>query len=607
MTNYKAVDYRNVHITDGFWKDRQELNHHVTAQAVYDRFSDSHRFEALDCTWNEKMKYEPHIYWDSDVAKWMEGAAYVIAQTGDEKLTALVEKAIDAVTANQEETGYFNSYFLVKEKEMRFKNRNWHELYCAGHFMEAACAYYQATGRDRFLKAMCKYADYIYDTFVLYQSASFMTPGHPEIELALVKLYDVTGNEKYLELSKFFLDMRGRNVKDTPISSTKYNAQDHLPITEQTTPEGHSVRAMYLFCGAADIARRCHDEAYRKACEAVFDSTVSRRMYITGGIGSTNLGEAFTTDYFLPNDTAYTETCAAISLAMFASRMTLLHPDAKYADVVERVLYNGFLSGVSLDGKSFFYTNPLEIDPNFASVNTSTANKRYVPIMQRVELFSCSCCPPNVFRFVASLGGLLYTHSEDTLYVHQFAESTAHVNGATITQSTAYPVDGTVSIRVAGERFAKIAVRIPGWCPSFSANRTYEMQNGYAVFAAGEDITLHFAMDVALYQANANVQNNAGCVAVARGPVVYCMEEVDNGRHLKSLLLGSRAQFTVKYNELFHLPTLHTTALRKKEQDSLYALFSDAYETVPVTFIPYYAFANRGVSEMLVWAPVYAR
>ena len=608
MKKYDSISYKAVRITDGFWKHRQDINAEVTSRAVYNQFSNSHRFEALDCNWKEGMNYRPHIFWDSDVAKWIEGAAYIIAQTGDTYLEQLCENAIDMIIKNQTEEGYFNSHYLVMDQTERFKIRDNHELYCAGHLIEAACAYYEATGKDRFLKAMCRFADYIYNVFYIYQTASFATSGHQEIELALVRLYDLVGDEKYLTLSRYFLDRRGNNTKD-PVSkdakdASRYLRQDHLPVTMQRTAEGHCVRAMYLYSAMADIAKRYDDEAYLEACQAIYQNVVTKRMYITGGIGSSNLGEAFTTDYFLPNETAYTETCAAIALALFCKRMQQVCADSEFADTIERVLYNGFLSGVSLDGKSFFYSNPLEIDPYFYSVNTSSTTKRYLPIMQRVELFGCSCCPPNVLRFLGSLGELLYTHDEHTLFVHQFMNSEASVRDTSITQTTAYPADGAVTIRIAGDDFKQIAVRIPGWCTGFTTSQPYQLERGYAYFDAAAEIRLVFDMPVQLYEANNAVQNNAGCAAVTRGPIVYCLEGVDNGAHLRSIRISSQASFTPEDTPEYGVPALLCEGLRKKEHDGLYRPYSADREKVPLRFIPYFAFANRGATEMLVWVSV---
>ena len=606
MKTYQGVNHQNICITNGFWKNRQDINASITSHAVYNRFSDSHRFEALDCNWNERMSYRPHIFWDSDVANWLEGAAYIIHHTKDTHLEALCEKTIQTILKNQTPEGYFNSYFLVLRQNERFKHRNDHELYCAGHLMEAACAYYEATGKDAFLKAMCRYADYIYDTFYVYQTPSFVTSGHPEIELALVRLYETTGNEKYLELSKHFIDKRGNNPKDQDIAKdyNKYNTQDHLPLVEQRTAEGHSVRALYIYSAMSDIARMFDHEGYFEACEAIFENIISKRMYITGGVGSSSMGESFATDYFLPNDTAYTETCAAIGLALFCKRMQRISNDSKYADIAERVIYNGFLSGVSLDGKAFFYENPLEINPAYYDVNTSSTKKRHMPIMQRLELFGCSCCPPNVLRFIASIGDLLYTHDEKTLFVHQFMNSDATIKTTQIHQTTAYPADGTLKFTIQGNDFEQIAVRIPGWCQHFTANVPYTLENGYAYFQCIPELILSLEMKVQLYQSNPAVQNNAGCVAVARGPVIYCLEEIDNGSNLHSLNLDPNADFVLEFSKDYMVPVLHTEGYRTKASSGLYSFYDGTMEKVPMHFIPYFAFANRGVSEMLVWIPV---
>lgn len=620
--NMISVDYRDVTITGGFWKKRQSRNASVTSRAVYERFCESHRFEALDCRWKEGMCYEPHVYWDSDVAKWIEGAAYVIRKCDDtqlaEELKKRCENAIDMILENQTKEGYFNSHFLVMEQEQRFKERNNCELYNAGHLIEAACAYYEATGEDRFLQGMCRYADYIYDVFVVYQTAAFITSGHPEIELALIRLYQTTGNEKYYELCSFFMEKRGNNQKDTLLGSgfTKYTAQDHLPLKQQRTAEGHSVRAMYIYSAMADLAGLDQDEEYLEACEAIFENVINHRMYITGGIGSTNIGEAFATDHYLPNDAAYAETCAAISLAMFCKRMLQNTADSRYADTIERVIYNGFLSGVSLDGKSFFYENPLEIDPYFAQVNTSTVSKRHLPIMERVELFDCSCCPPNIFRFIGSIGEYLYTQDGDTLYVHQFMESEAVIapksgqgkDKITVKQYTDYPAKGNVRIVIEGngrqQGWKQTAVRIPGWCSSFTADAPYEMRNGYAYFKGCSEIQICFDMTPQLYEADTRVQNNAGCVALMRGPVVYCLEAVDNGTQLKSLKLVSGAAVTEKEDDTYQVPVLITEGLRKKKGEGLYPVYRNTYEPARLTFIPYFAFANRGASEMIVWVQI---
>lgn len=427
----KSIPFSDVRINHGFWKIKQDMIRETTVGSIYRRFQETNRFDAIRCRWKEEGRYEAHIFWDSDVAKWIEGVSYLLAHQGDSALEEIVDGVVEEFIKNQDEDGYFNSYYLVTRQDERFQNRTDHELYCAGHWMEAAAAYYHATGKNRFLKAVCRYADYIERVFKHERSAGFTTPGHPEIELALVRLYEATGEKRYLELSKFFIDKHGLHENDEKrydFANELYN-QDDIPLRDRSTAEGHCVRALYLFCGMADIAERYADTALADACRRCFDNIVNKRMYITGGVGSTHLGEAFSIDYDLPNRTAYAETCAAISLVMFARRMQRLEPNAIYGDAVERALYNGVLSGISMDGSSFFYENPLEIVPKFNNVNSSTTIKEHFPITQRVEVFDCSCCPPNIMRLIASVGDYLYTYDADTLYIHQYIDSEADSDG----------------------------------------------------------------------------------------------------------------------------------------------------------------------------------
>jgi len=604
MNVTNQISFEQTRITDGFWAKKQKLNEEVTAKAVYDRFSDTHRFDALSCKpLSEHPDWEPHIFWDSDIAKWLEGVAYILTMHENEELRTLAEKAISDILNAQTQEGYFNSYYQVKEQENRFRIRNNHELYCAGHLMEAAVAHYKATGERYFLDAMCRYADYIYQIFVTEQSAEFVTCGHPEIELALVRLYDATGTEKYLELANFFVDQRGNNKKDAAIydDEPRY-AQDHLPLREQTTAEGHSVRAMYIYSAMADLAKKNADEALFMACKKIFENATQKRMYITGALGSTHIGEAFTFDYDLPNRTAYAETCASIAMTFFAQRMLALEPDAKYSDVIERDLYNGILSGWSLDGKSFFYENPLEIDPYLANRITATKTKEHLPIMERVEVFDCSCCPPNLVRFIASVGNFLYSEQEETLFVHQYMSAETKTEKGTIVQETNYPNDGVITITVP-DGYRRAAVRIPGWCREFSLNLPYEMKNGYAyINISGEtQIQLTLELEVRLYASNLQVQENAGKVAVGYGPIIYCIEEKDNGPLLKSIYLEKKPEFKREYCEVCGVQILKTRAKRLIPQDGLYYDAEDAMEEIPLTLIPYFAFANRGASEMIVW------
>lgn len=597
------IEFSDVKITGGYWKARQDINCSVTLKAVYDRFNETGRFEALKCDLRDGDTNIPHIFWDSDVAKWIEGASYILHSEKNDQALEIIENAIDLIIKNSDENGYFNSHFLVAEKENRFRLRECHELYCAGHLIEAAVAYYELTGKDRFLNAVKKYADYIERAFKIDNTAAFITPGHPEIELALVRLYKATGEKRYIELAKYFIDKRG-NCDEPGIYTdwaNEYYSQDEIPVRERKTAEGHCVRALYLMCAAADIAYIYKDNDLKTACERFFDSIVNKRMYITGGVGSSNMGESFTIDYDLPNRTAYAETCAAISLAMFAERMLKFGADSRYSDIIERTMYNGIMSGISLDGKSFFYENPLEIDPDFNNINTSTKVKERFPITQRVEVFDCSCCPPNIMRFVASISGLIYGFDDNTVYINQYINSEGDVNGIKISQKTDYPNNGKITVRCNSNK-KQIAFRIPCWCKSFNINKKYSIKNGYAYvdLDSEENIELELDMPVRIISANRRIHSDAGRIAVMRGPVVYCAEGIDNGADIKSIALPAESVFELAESE-FLLPILKTEAYRPFESDSLYYEAVDDYEKIPLTLIPYYAFANRGESEMQVW------
>ena len=597
------IEFSDVKITGGYWKARQDINRSVTLKAVYDRFNETGRFEALKCDLRDGDTNIPHIFWDSDVAKWIEGASYILHSEKNDQAVEIIENAIDLIIKNSDENGYFNSHFLVAEKENRFRLRECHELYCAGHLIEAAVAYYELTGKDRFLNAVKKYADYIERAFKIDNTAAFITPGHPEIELALVRLYKATGEKRYIELAKYFIDKRG-NCDEPGIYTdwaNEYYSQDEIPVRERKTAEGHCVRALYLMCAAADIAYIYKDNDLKTACERFFDSIVNKRMYITGGVGSSNIGESFTIDYDLPNRTAYAETCAAISLAMFAERMLKFGADSRYSDIIERTMYNGIMSGISLGGKSFFYENPLEIDPDFNNINTSTKVKDRFPITQRVEVFDCSCCPPNIMRFVASISGLIYGFDDNTVYINQYMNSEGDVNRIKISQKTDYPNNGKITVRCNSNK-KQIAFRIPCWCKSFNINKKYSIKNGYAYvdLDSEENIELELDMPVRIISANRRIHSDAGRIAVMRGPVVYCAEGIDNGADIKSIALPAESVFELAESE-FLLPILKTEAYRPFESDSLYYEAVDDYEKIPLTLIPYYAFANRGESEMQVW------
>ncbi len=611
MKTCRPVPFTDVEITGGFWQKQQKRNAEVTIYAVMNRFMETGRFAAFRCDWREGQPNKPHIFWDSDIAKWMEAVAYLLEKQEMPDLEKVVEETIDEIEKHQDETGYVNSYFTTVEPSMRWSNRRWHELYCAGHLMEAAIAWNHATGRDRFLKIMCRYADYIYRVFVEEDSAAFVTPGHEEIELALVKLYQATGNEKYLQLSKFFVDKRGNNEKDNlgmPEAWDRVSSQSHLPAREQVTAEGHSVRAGYFYSAMADIARECDDKELLSACEKLFDNIAERRMYITGGVGSTRYNEAYTVDYDLPNETAYTETCASIALAYFARRMLLLHADAKYADVIERILYNGFLSSTSLDGKRFYYSNPTEYNIGRRDIHPASSETAWLPAVERVEVFSCSCCPPNITRFVASVGDYCFTEDESTVFVQQYMDCKALISGAMVNITTDYPVSGIISIRTTGLNGRKIALRIPAWCREFELSVPYSLQNGYAYVAGKDaaDMVLTLSMQPQLMEANPSIIDDAGKVALQRGPVIYCLEGVDNGGALHNLVIHADTDFTETDNSEFGVPCISAKGIRRMaaEGNWLYRPYAGEKEETVLRFIPFFAMENRGKTDMRVWVPV---
>lgn len=399
--NRKEITFDKVNITGGFWKEKQDLFREKTIGAVYDRFEETGRFEALKCSWKEGMPFKPHIFWESDVTKWIEGAAYFLQKERDSSLEEKIDELVERMANYQDENGYLNVYFTVVEPEARFTRRTDHELYCAGHLIEGSIAYANATGKTKLLDIAEKYVDLIDRVFREEHSAAFDTPGHEEIELALFKLYEYTGKEKYRKLAEYFIDKRGCSSRDATYDfADQEHMQSHQPVRMQKTAEGHSVRALYLYSAMAYQARITGEEQLKESCKTLFENITKKRMYITGGIGSTHRGESFTFDYDLPEYTAYSETCASIALALFCRRMWLLDVDGKYADCAERSIYNTALAGISLSGDKFFYENPLAADPERNAFNESRAEglREHLPILQRVKVFDCSCCPPNILR-----------------------------------------------------------------------------------------------------------------------------------------------------------------------------------------------------------------
>ncbi len=608
MEKFSPVSFYNVDIKDGFWKRRMELNENVTIYSVRDRFRDTGRFEAFRFNWKKGSDIpQPHIFWDSDVAKWMESVAFILAKKDVPELRADVNELISLMEKNQQEDGYFNIAHTVVHPELRFKIRDNHELYCLGHFIEAAVAWKTATGCDRLINIVDKYIDLVIRVFCEEKSACFVTPGHEEIELALIKLFRLTENRKYLDLAMFFINERGKKKEYMPDwCNSSYN-QSHLPVRQQKEAMGHAVRACYLYSALADAAKETGDEELFRTCKTLFDDIVYRKMYITGGIGSSHRGEAFTVAYDLPNDTAYAETCASISLMMFADRMKDLELDSVYADIVEREIYNGIISGISLDGKAFFYENPLEINLSDRTRHTSLSNNNeHLPITKRQEVFSCSCCPPNITRFFAGIGDKIFSEGENSVFVHQFISCKASIGELDVDIDTKYPTDGKINISVKHGKGKYIYVRIPDWCKSYSISADYEIVGGYAKIQITDEefsFSADFLMEPRFIVGSSRVRATAGKTALMYGPVVYCMEKCDNPdvEHWE-IRLDTGSIPSVKFDEYFGCNTLTAEAYIAEKSDRLYSDFSDKKEEkTTVRLIPYFGFANRVETDMAVW------
>jgi len=611
------VPLTQVTVEDSFWASRMEVNREQTIPHEYKQCKDTGRIDAFLLNWKPGMEPKPHYFWDSDVAKWIEAASYSLATHPDPELDALLDEVIEKIVGAQQEDGYLNIYFTVVEPQNRWANlAHWHELYCAGHLMEAAVAHFQATGKRSLLDMMCRYADYIDSVFGPGKRDG--TPGHEEIELALVKLYHTTGEERYLKLSQFFLDQRGQKPsyfkkeldKLNPEWGKRFNpeyCQDHLPVRDQSEVLGHAVRAMYLYSGMADVANEIGDKGLLDACERLWDNVCLMRMYVTGGIGPSRHNEGFTGDYDLPNESAYAETCAAIGLVFWNHRLLQLQGDGRFADVMERALYNGTISGVSLDGTKFFYVNPLESRGNH----------------HRQGWFGCACCPPNIARLIASIGGYIYSQSESDAYVHLYVQGSGTIQigeqQVVLRQETDYPWDGRILISVDTESPAAFGLnlRIPGW--SRSADLTVNGESvdveavtnlGYAriqrEWKTGDQVELMLPMPVERIESHPSVRQDVGHVALQRGPVAYCLEQVDNPLPLHRIVLPRDAELVPHFevNLLGGVTVIKSDALVVDDSDWSNALYRSKpakLKPFEITAIPYYAWDHRDPGEMRVW------
>ena len=614
MKTVDFIPFQSVTLTDGFWKDRSDLNKNVSLSNVRLRFEESGRFDALRFNYAETGK-KPHIFFDSDVAKWIEAVAYLMEKDpiGMREHEALCEELIDCMERAQRPDGYLNSEHQQVSPHLIFRNRDRHELYCAGHLIEAAIAYHKATGRDRFLAIMERYCDLIERVFLLEGSAEFMTPGHEEIELALIKLYRHTKKENYLKMARFFLEMRGNNEKDKPIyEDNRFGSQDDVDIRHLESANGHCVRALYLYSGIADLAAETDDALLFENLEKIFSDITNGKLYITGGVGSTPTTESFTVPYDLPNLTAYTESCCAVAMMMFTSRMRRLSKQAKYGHLAERVLYNAMLSSTSLDGKSFFYENPLEIALEEYGREIAVPRRQHarLPITQRVEVFSCSCCPPNINRFFAHLGDYICVDEGDNLCIEQYISAELNTPHGSITITEDYAREGKARIVGSGYTKETISFRVPEWCKELTVlldGKSVDpiLCEGYAYLMVEDDfcIDLDFHISPTFISAIPMVRDNVGRVALMRGPVVYCIEGVDNGARLNRIAVSTNALAEATEELDFHsLYSVTLPATRLKNNPSLYfdASKSDC-EPASIKCIPYFAFANRGESDMLVW------
>lgn len=621
----EAVSYSKVQITDAFWKPKIEKVASVTIPVCIEQTENkTPRIDNFEKVARKKGEKHQGIYYDdSDVYKALEAIAYSLKNHPDASLEKKADEWIDKIAAAQEGDGYLNTYYSLMGLEKRWTDMEKHEDYCAGHLIEAAVAYYNTTGKRKLLDVAIRFADHIEATFP--KRNAHWVSGHQEIELALVKLYRATNDKRYLDLSDWFLQQRGRGFGKGVIWDQWKNpeyCQDGTPVKDQKEITGHAVRAMYLYTGAADVAAAKNDPEYMKSMKTVWEDVVYRNMYITGGIGSSGSNEGFSTDYDLPNENAYCETCASVGMVFWNQRMNLLTGESKYVDVLERSLFNGALDGLSLSGDRFFYGNPL-----------ASAGK-----YGRSEWFGTACCPSNISRLIASLGDYIYARSNDAVWVNLFVGSNTSIPlknaKVAVRQETNYPWDGNNAIHVSPDKKLKfkLNIRIPGWAqgtpipgetykylqPSATSFQLtlngkevpYVMSNGYAVidrvWNKNDVINLVLPMEVRKIVASDNVKEDIGKVALQRGPLVYCFEHPDNNGSAMNIILPDNATATTKFREdlLGGVMTIQCDASVVRASTD-----GSSVETVKekITAIPYFTWANRGEGQMQVWVPRKAR
>ena len=612
----------------GLFGDRQDAICDSTAETLLDRCVEAGMVRAIDISQPSPgivIPLQPwagstQMFWDSDLGKSIETVAYSLYRRQNPALEARVDAIIDMYEKMQDEDGYLNAWFQRVQPGRRWTNlRDHHELYCAGHLIEGAVAYYQATGKRKLLDIMSRYADYMIKVFGHGKGQLRGYCGHEEVELALVKLSRVTAEKKYLDLAKYFIDERGtepnyfteealrdgRDPKKFIQKTYQYN-QAHEPVREQTKVVGHAVRAMYLYSGMADIATEYNDDSLTAALETLWDDLTTKQMYVTGGIGPAAANEGFTDYYDLPNESAYAETCASVGLVFWANRMLGRGPNRRYADIMEQALYNGAMAGLSLDGKTFFYENPLE-----------SAGKHHRWIWHH-----CPCCPPNIARLLASVGSYMYALADDEIAVHLYGESKARfeIGGAKIelSQNTRYPWNDAIHFAIATDRPARFAIslRIPEWADGAAIKVNGEAIDLLSVFVdgyarierewkSGDHVDLNIPLETRALWANPMVRQDAGRAALMRGPLVYCVETTDNGEGLNGIELAgdvSKAT-TCEIAELEGAVALDLPVLRDKADwgSALYRTSPPTARNTTARFVPYPFWDNRSPGEMLVW------
>lgn len=636
----KALPLEAVNLHDAFWSRYVKLVHEKVIpyqwEALNDRVPGAEKSHAIEnfriAAGLASGDFHGYVFQDSDLYKWLEAVAYRLATHPDAALEAQADAAIALIGQAQRPDGYLNTHFTVAQPGRRWTDeRRKHELYCAGHLVEAAVAYAEATGKRSLLEVACRFVDHIATVFGPESGQKHGYPGHQVLEMALVKLFHLTGEARHLALASYFIDERGKQPHFYDLEEAARGekghqgyfedyvyayTQAHAPVREQKVAAGHAVRAVYLYSGMADVAMETGDESLAQACRTLWANMTRRQMYVTGAIGSQEYGEDFTFDFDLPNDRMYAETCASIGLVFFAHRMLQMEPRGEYADVMERALYNGVLSGISQDGERFFYVNPLEVWP---AACAGRHDHRHVAAT-RQPWFGCACCPPNIARLIASIGQYLYTQSEDTLWVHLYAGSELASRLADtpmrLRQHTDYPANGRIRIDVEPEAPCSftLALRLPGWCraPRVSVNGApIDLvplgRKGYALlhrlWKAGDVVELDLPMAVERVWSHPAVRSDTGRMAIQRGPVVYCLEEVDNGTNLGALSIPRDAPLETG-SDLFGLPTVEGPAQRLGEApwgEALYASEPPPAEACRFRAVPYHAWGNRGPGEMQVW------